>query len=76
MGVRLALGMGVMAPGRGAPGVILGALFGVGADAGSDLGAGVDGGLVSGSGSGFGFIFVIRKDNFAPVPLGSHSMKL
>jgi hypothetical protein len=26
--------------------------------------------------SGFGFILVMRNDSFAPVPLGSHSMKL
>ena len=36
--------------------------------------AGVGGGL--GGSSGFGLSLVTRKLNFAPVPLGSHSMKL
>jgi hypothetical protein len=72
------LGVGVMAFGGGALGVALVALPGVGvsigAGVGIDFGAGVDGGLSTGS--GFGFILVMRNDSFAPVPLGSHSMKL
>lgn len=74
-GVRVGLGVGVMTA-VDAPGVALGAVLGVGVDAGtgSDFGAGVAGALVSAS--GFGFILVIKNDNFAPVPLGSHSMKL
>jgi hypothetical protein len=64
------------------PGVGVGALgvgaLGVGAGAGMDLGgAGVEGGSMAGfSGFGFGFIFVIKNDSLAPVPLGSHSIKL
>lgn len=51
-----------------------GAAAGAGVDAG---GAGVAGGSTVGvSGFGFGFILVIKNDSFAPVPFGSHSMKL
>jgi hypothetical protein len=66
------LAVGVMIFDCGALGVALGALPGIGV--GVDFGAGVDGGLTTGS--GFGFILVMRNDSFAPVPLGSHSMKL
>ena len=41
--------------------------------------AGVEGGLAAAAAalsSGFGFSLVTRKLNFAPEPLGSHSMKL
>jgi hypothetical protein len=73
MGVRAGLvgfGVGVICNG-GAFGVALREGPGVGVCIG--FGAGVDKGLTTG---GFGFILVIRKDSFAPVPLGSHSMKL
>jgi hypothetical protein len=40
------------------------------------FGAGVDGGLTTTSCSGFGFIFVIKKEIFAPDLFGSHSRKL
>ena len=70
------LAVGVMTFNCGALGVALGALpgVGVGVGVGVDFGAGVDGGLTTGS--GFSFILVMRNDSFAPVPLGSHSMKL
>jgi hypothetical protein len=72
------LGVGVMGFDRGTFGVALdvfpGAGAGVGVGVGVDLAAGVDGGLTTGS--GFGFILVIKNDSFAPVPLGSHSIKL
>ena len=70
------LGVGVMAFGCGVLGVVLGTLPGVGVGVGVGFGAGVDGGLTTGSDSGFGFILVIKKESFAPVPLGSHSIKL
>jgi hypothetical protein len=75
-GVFVGFGTGVVAFDCGALGIALSALLGVGAGAGVGVafGTGVDGGLTSGS--GFGFILVIKNDSFAPVPLGSHSMKL
>ena len=66
-------------PGVAAWGVIafdggrLGVALGVAAIA---LGAGVEGGFMAVSWSGFGFIFVIRKEIFAPDMFGSHSRKL
>lgn len=70
----LALDVGIVAP-------VIGIGFAVGVcrgpDTGSTFGAGVDGGAISfGSGLGLGFIFVIRKENFTPALLGSHSMML
>jgi hypothetical protein len=88
MGARLGVGVlsvGVIVFGETRPGAGFGAALGVGAlgvgtldvSAGAcvDFGAGVQG-SATGSGFGFGFILVIKKDNFAPVPLGNHSMKL
>lgn len=75
-------GMGIMPfggaePGARAAGVgTLDTGTGAGAGAGVAFGAGVEGGSATGSGFGFGFILVMRNDSFAPVPLGSHSIKL
>lgn len=85
MGAKLGFeefGAGVVGFERAGSGVGFGAGLGVGAlstgtgpGAGVDLGgAGVEG--VSAADSGFGFILVIKNDSLAPVPLGSHSMKL
>jgi hypothetical protein len=70
------LGVGVMGFDRGTFGVALDIFpgAGVGVGVGVDFAAGVDGGLTTGS--GLGFILVIKNDSFAPVPLGSHSIKL
>lgn len=47
-----------------------------GGGAGVDFGAGVEGGSAAVSDGGAGFIFVTKKENFAPELLGNHSMKL
>ncbi len=57
----------------GAAGVAFGAPVGAGVWGGAGV-DGVDGGLDAAS--DFGLSFVTRKLNFAPEPLGSHSIKL